>query len=656
MMFRFRIRHPAVWGMAGWLILSLALFGSGRETVTAAPHAVSADRHPYDADWPDVYWVLKTKCIGCHRPKTDRHDLTTYDAVVGPGPDGGSPIVQPGRPDESPLWRKVVWNVEGDPDAVTDAEPMMPPDHHEWLTRGQLNSLRRWIERGALEYQLPEQCDLRPLLEIDFPSARECATCHPKQYTEWSRSMHAYAQHSPVFEAFTLSLIERTQGTLGTFCTRCHSPIGVTLGETASVRNVHRSRIAMEGVTCVVCHRLQPPYYKASGRLPVEPGQLLDRCVYGPFGDPASEAMQAHPSAGSEFIRSSTFCGSCHDVTSPNGVRLEEAFSEWQNSPAARDGITCQECHMGPVQGVPIPRDHRPIGKAAVVPDVDSDRLPDRHLSDHTFSGPDYSLLPDTEFPLKLDWMYETDYRQPERLTPHQRRTLKELRLHNRQQLAIATAKRYELLGNAARLHVTHPAKCEPGARLRVRVGVESLVAGHNFPTGFTAERQAWVSLTVYDPAGRIVYASGDLDENGDLRDEHSHAVEAGTLPADLRLLNFQSKFVAQTRQGTERPVILSVNRHLTPLTFVRPASEITLAQGRLLSFRVAKSSLPPLSTAHRTYPVRLPAARGTYRIAVRLNFRHLPPSLLDAVGVPHLKPLLETVVIDQYHATIDVE
>ena len=38
---------------------------------------------------------------------------------------------------------------------------------------------------------------------------------------QWSRSMHAYAQHSPIFEAFNLTLIERTGGTIGTFCTRC---------------------------------------------------------------------------------------------------------------------------------------------------------------------------------------------------------------------------------------------------------------------------------------------------------------------------------------------------------------------------------------------------------------------------------------------------
>ena len=75
--------------------------------------------------------------------------------------------------------------------------------------------------------------------------------------------------------------------------------------------------------------------------------------------------------------------------------------------------------------------------------------------------------------------------------------------------------------------------------------------AGHNLPTGFTAERQAWVEVLLQDPCGNIVFASGDLDSNGDLRDEHSLEVESGTLAYDPFLLNFQSKFVVTVAQGT---------------------------------------------------------------------------------------------------------
>ena len=643
--------------VVGWFALSMLLPGRTRNvpTLSAAPLVINPTDHPYDPDWPEVFWVLRTKCNGCHRPGTDRHDFTTYEAIIGGGVDGESPVVVPGDPEDSPLWQQVVWNHADDPASPYDVEPSMPPEKSDWLTAGQLAAMERWITRGAFDMQLPVTCNIRPINEIDFPSAKECAACHPTHYEQWSRSMHAYAQHSPAFEAFTLTLTERTGGTLGTFCTRCHTPIGVSLGETASTRNIHRSRISMEGVTCVVCHRLQRPYYKASGRLPVAPGQVNDVCLFGPFENPVQLDGNTHPAAGSQHLTSAAFCGACHDVTSPEGVRLEEAFSEWQNSPAAEDGFTCQHCHMGPIQGVPVQRHERPHGKIAVVPGVDPDTFPDRPLSDHSFAGPDYSLLPDTEFPHKLDWMYETDYRIAENLSPHQQETLVELRLENRRLLHDADAKRYELLKNAAKIHVTHPDCVTPGRAMRVRVDVTSKTAGHNFPTGFTAERQAWVSVILRDPSGHIVYASGDVDQNGDLRDEHSHFVESGELHFDRKLLNFQSKFVTLTAQGTERSVIIPVNRHLSPVNVVRPATGITQSFGRPLTFRVSKGSLPPLQTAGRTYPIPIPDAPGPYRMCVRLNYRHLPPALFDKIGIPHLKHLLETVVIDEYTTTITV-
>ncbi len=643
----------SVAGLLGCFFLVSSRFDA--ETVDAAPFTVRANCHPFDPDWPDVYLMLAVKCAHCHRPGTDRTDLTSYAAVIAAIDEEGLPVVAPGRPEDSSLWTKLTWNHNEARDSEYYDEPEMPPERDEWLTGNQIEIVQRWITNGALEYELPQTCSTRPLMEIDFPSAKQCRVCHPKQYEEWSRSMHAYAQHSPVMEAFNLTLIERTGGTIDTFCTRCHTPIGTALGENGSRRNVNRSRLSMEGVTCAVCHRISRPYYKANVRMSLTPGKLLDACFFGPFDDPVSRDFESHHSAGRSHLKSAAFCGACHDVTNPQGVRLEEAFSEWQNSPAARDGITCQNCHMGPIQGVPFMDHQRPLGRAATVPGVDPESLPLRHLSDHTFAGPDYSLLPDTEFPYKLDWMYETDYRDQDSLTSYQKETLKELRLRNRRQLKIATEKRYELLRNAGEIAVSAPQSADCGEKVRINVAVTSKVAGHNFPTGFSAERQLWVEIAVVDPDGRTVFHSGNFDPNGDLLDGHSHYVEAGKLVPDKYLLNMQSKFVALTNRGTERSVVIPVNRHLAPLNVIRPAPVISAAFGRPPVFRVAKGSLLPLATVKHSYPIRLPERPGLYRVYVRLNFRHLPPVLLDKIGVPHLKHQLETVVIDSKECFIQV-
>ena len=630
---------------------------STKQVAEAAPPIVRQKTQPLNKDWLEVHWVLRNKCNGCHRANTDQQDFSTYETVMGIAAHMDEPIVIPGNPEDSPLWQYVNWNHSFAADSDAPDEPSMPPEKKEdWLTAEQLETMYRWIKSGALEYVLPDHCNTSPLLETDFVSAKECAQCHPTQYEEWSRSMHAYAQHSPVLEAFTLTMVERTGGTIGTFCTRCHTPIGVSIGETASMRNVHRSRISMEGVTCVVCHRLERPFYKASGRLPVTAGLVTEGCTFGPFSDPVNPDGSAHEAAGNPQLTKSSFCGSCHDVTSPQGVRLEEAFSEWQNSPAAKEGVSCQDCHMGPIPGVPVKAWERVLGKAAVVPGVDPALMPDRPLSNHSFVGPDYSLLPDTEFPEKLDWMYEQDYRDQKNLTPHQRETLTQLRIKNRQQLATARNLRYELLKNAAKISVEHPESARKKSKTKIRVDVTSTTAGHNFPTGFTAERQVWVEVRLLDPFGKQVFASGDFDDNYDLRDEHSHAVEMGHLNRDRHLLNFQSKFTVLTAQGTERSVIIPVNRDLSPLNVIRPSTEPAQSFGRPSVFRIAKGSLPPLQTVGQTYPIRLPDCSGQYSLIVRLNYRNLPPALFDKIGISHLKHLIETVVIDEYRCVIDVE
>ncbi len=636
------------------LVSALWFWGASPAPVEAIPHLISQP-HPYDCDWPEVYMTLATKCGGCHRPNTKRLDLSTYEALLA-GKVDGDPLVVPGNPADSALMLYVEWDEHAKPGSGMPRTPEMPPDKMEWLTSGQQDAIRRWIENGALEYALPENCNITPLTEMEFPSAKQCQSCHPKQYDEWSRSMHAYAQHSPVFEAFNLTLMERTSGTQGTFCTRCHTPVGTALGENGNRRNIHRSRISMEGVTCVSCHRRSTKHYKSSGRVPVEPGKLLDACMYGPFDDGVGgEEIGAHESKGLPYIKTSQFCGECHDVTNPQGVRLEEAFSEWQNSPAAKQGITCQQCHMGPVQGVPFKDCERPLGYAAVVPGVPQEKIPLRRLTDHTFAGPDYSLLPDTEFPEKLDWMYEVDYRNWDMLTDYQKETLTELRKKNRHSLRIADQKRYEVLSQAADLYVSAPQTAGCGEKVHIDVEVKSKLAGHSFPTGFTAERQVWVSVLVHDEQGRVVFSSGDLDDNGDLRDEHSHEVLAGKAPWDRYLLNFQNKFTALTSEGTDHSVVLSVNRFLTPINIVRPAEGVSASFGRPPSFRIAKGSLAPLSKQGQTYPVRLPNQPGKYTVTSRLNFRHLPPTLLDRIGTPHLKHQLEVVVLQEWCGTIEV-
>jgi hypothetical protein len=84
----------------------------------------------------------------------------------------------------------------------------------------------------------------------------------------------------------------------------------------------------MAGVDCASCH-LRAHVRHGPRAIPETP--------HGP--------VERHP-----LYRDAAFCAPCHqfDETglSVNGKPLENTYAEWLASPYARDGITCQSCHM----------------------------------------------------------------------------------------------------------------------------------------------------------------------------------------------------------------------------------------------------------------------------------------------------------------------
>ena len=256
-----------------------------------------------------------------------------------------------------------------------------------------------------------------------YPSATECGECHPTQYRQWSVSQHAYAQLSPVFNTMQGAIASLTNGTLGDFCERCHNQVGMNLGEPTFDTNIDRHPTSREGISCVVCHRVTQAYSKISGRLFLEEAPVTGT-IYGPVGDnteldaaiqagglvtdPDRSGRKIHGKIDRFFqLNTGGFCGICHDVVELNGFRLEDAFSEWKNSPAAKAGISCQDCHMGVEPGkIVVDRDdpefqrkNYAYGPAASVGGRDT---APRKLTNHRFVGPDHSVVHPALFPLAL--------------------------------------------------------------------------------------------------------------------------------------------------------------------------------------------------------------------------------------------------------------
>ena len=479
--------------------------------------------------------------------------------------------------------------------------------------------------------KLPETVFLRSVV---------CQDCHPVEYQEWRTSMHSYAQHSPVFLAFNKTVLKNSGGTLGTFCVRCHTPVGISSGESSIEHNDQRSEAALDSVGCVACHSTNQPNQDASAvyHVPV-PGDP-EPIIYGPYygsdepgaPDPSLRLIKSpHISRHTDYITQARLCGNCHDVFSPDGFRIEEAFSEWRNGPYARAGIACQNCHMGPVPGKPFRQDQLTedyIVDPSVVPGA-----PKRLRSNHRFTGPDYSvLLGFGQTDLGLD---KASFKQLGDELEEQRKTL---------------------FRNAATMRVKHPEAVAPGSTLPIVVSVTNSGAGHNLPTGFAAERQLWLEVIVRDASGRQLYASGLLDSAKDLRDEDSEDVQKGTLALDRDLFNLQAMFISAGFRGTEAENISTVNRLLDPVPFVTPAITPALITGYPIAGRIFKRGIPPLATKTARYDVNVPSdARGPLHLSVRLRYRNLPPHLLKELGIPDLRPKLRIVDMEEYEQLIPI-
>lgn len=165
-------------------------------------------------------------------------------------------------------------------------------------------------------------------------SGREpCGACHRRILAEWRGSAHARAATNPRFLAFFGDLAAPAGAES---CGACHVPMqpGVDPRQAAGV--------AREGIGCDLCHKAAEIH---AGRTGVEALALRRppfgyQSIFGPLDD-VPRGRDAH----APIFRESRFCGACHQ-SAPGPEAAYSEFAEWQASPAAAAGLTCQSCHM----------------------------------------------------------------------------------------------------------------------------------------------------------------------------------------------------------------------------------------------------------------------------------------------------------------------
>ena len=537
-----------------------------------------------------------------------------------------------------------------------------------------------------------------------FPSARECKTCHEQIFDEWASSSHAYASISPMFHVFEEKINKLTSGTIGYFCLRCHAPVATTMGLRRDQPIWDGPAVFREGVTCVACHRVKTPYTKTDGERRIEPGDIYAPVYGGSDGQgvaiaakyPDNFKVKTDPhdkgvgqpmhrrSIKFEELSKSTFCASCHQVAVKPGIKLEVVWDQYRASPACKEGVSCQDCHMGIVPGVDAGYS---FGPAAVVNGkvVNAER---KH-SNHIFYGPGYSIAHPGVFPqtteadkwtftewLAFDWRsdwgkekFEDDvadglaggYFPPEWQDADERIEAREIVTKNLKKLVYKKDLRRQLLENGSKLDGPFFAdKPTAGRRLNFRYCLTNTNPGHNMPSGsLGAQPQLWMNAVLIDPDGNRIWETGYVDSNGDLADNHSLDVLARLIPLDDQLFNLQSKFLTTNVKGTEREMYLPINFDVDQLPFIRPAQQPVTVINHPPGIRLEGHSIPALGSRNAKFsiPGDLIRRPGAYRLSVRMRSRAEPIYFMRfSNATPEMERMMNEWIVDFHVKTVAFE
>lgn len=174
-----------------------------------------------------------------------------------------------------------------------------------------------------------------------FPASSKCKKCHLRAFEEYEESVVARAIVTPTFRAMLEDYASKNKDKR--YCLNCHAPQAVVFPDLADsmVKQILSGDPTFEGVGCIQCHLIKSVEPNTKGHPPIklEPG----RTVFGGYKDFLES--KAHDSQYLDLFKKSDLCLSCH-TNAPPSVPDAEAVGNWKGTKAAKEGKTCQTCHM----------------------------------------------------------------------------------------------------------------------------------------------------------------------------------------------------------------------------------------------------------------------------------------------------------------------
>ncbi|MFN6379174.1 MAG: hypothetical protein ACK4WD_07855 [Flavobacteriales bacterium] len=214
-----------------------------------------------------------------------------------------------------------------------------------------------------------------------FASAGKCDHCHGADpnglasvdffgndvnvVDDWSSSMMALSARDPYWRAkvsHEVAVNPGHQQELENLCTKCHAPMGNYASQSQgfdhySIEQMVEDPVALDGVSCLACHRQTPQPEEAlhTGQLFFDPLKI----AYGPYTSPLITPMALSSNYTPEYgahITQSELCAGCHSLitqtvdlegNSTGSEFVEQAtWHEWLNSAYPNEGVSCQSCHL----------------------------------------------------------------------------------------------------------------------------------------------------------------------------------------------------------------------------------------------------------------------------------------------------------------------
>ncbi len=311
----------------------------------------------------------------------------------------------------------------------------------------------------------------------------------------WRSTMMGNASKDPFWRAIVAEAVHRfpqLQEVIETTCLRCHAPMGYTEaiynGQTYySMDELRQDPIANDGVSCTVCHQINPSNFGSqdsySGHYNIPP----DSIIYGPYANSDTTYM---PFVVNYYVQQgphldqSELCATCHTLFTPyldnqgnivGDFPEQTAYLEWKNSIYPSQDIKCQTCHM------PIITDPMRIAAYGGYPW----RTP---FWKHTFVGGNIYML------------------------QMLRDNIDSLGVTASVENFDSTIARAEAFVNEKALNLSTETE-EQNDSLIIKVKLENL-AGHKLPTGIPFRRM-WIHLKVQEQSGPVIFESGNWDADG---------------------------------------------------------------------------------------------------------------------------------------------